>query len=550
MTFLKKRLSIINIIWPFYSNSKGAFVINGICSVLLKLSSVIPPIFYGIFIEKVIFAKKLEKISFVIIGYILIQLFQSAFRIGNIRLGYYIKNNLTKNLRLQILSNLLKKKKNGYDLLNSGDVKKIIEDDIEKISVFSDKQTLDYFIDLILIFFLVIILLYIDWRIAIISFLSIPVTLLLDYKVSQKERKINTILNENDSEWGTWLDSNINSFKEVRINRLENKTQKEFLHFQEVDEKYFLSWLRLWVSRTLAIPKIKDDFIMKFLLYFLGGILIYNNYFTIGTLLVFVQYYSILSETVKELSKLDADLLSNMPYIDRLLVCLCDKTGFINEGWMIPKDFNITLEKVSFGYGETKIIHNLSLTIPQGERLGIKGASGTGKSTLLKLILGELYPTYGNIKYGNIDITSINSKELYKKISYIGQDSVLFNISIRENLLLGNINVSDTDIINACKKASIWKYIESLPDGLDTIIEEKSSNLSGGQKQRLLIARALLRDSLIYIFDEPTSALDVYVEDELCNVFKLIPRNKTLIIVSHREKLFDICNRVIELDFK
>lgn len=547
MIMISYRTYIMKILKPFFSDVKVWFICDALCCILIKFFATLIPVFYGIFIDKVILASNISYLLIVILGYFGAQLLISIFKFGNLKCFYIVKNKVFKRVRLKALEQYLSMRFDQYPTLSSGDVKMVMEDDVEKLSVFAEKQTIEWGLNLVYSCVLIVTLLCIDWRLALLACISIPLTLYLDYIVSKRESGVNDILNTNDAEWGTWLDETIKSFKEIRVNQLANTREAEFTEYQKVDEKYFSSWLRCWVTRTLVIPKIKDDFIMKFLLYFIGGILIYKRYFTIGTLLIFVQYYGMLADTIKDLSKANADLQSDKPYIERILTRISDVDDILVDGDKNSDTYDITLDHVTFKYEDLEVIKDFSLVIREGERIGIMGASGTGKSTLLKLLLGIVQPQAGSIKYGGIELHEINKMTLYKKISYISQESIVFNASVLENLLMGNPDASMHEVEVACKKACIDNFINSLPMKYDTVIGENGSSISGGQKQRLLLARAFLRNSNIYIFDEITSALDGIVEEEIREVIENISKEKTIIIVSHKDTLLKVCNRVIKI---
>ncbi len=547
MRIISYRTYIMKILKPFFSDVKVWFICDALCCILIKFFATLIPVFYGIFIDKVILASNISYLLIVILGYFGAQLLISIFKFWNLKCFYIVKNKVFKRVRLKALEQYLSMRFDQYPTLSSGDVKMVMEDDVEKLSVFAEKQTIEWGLNLVYSCVLIVTLLCIDWRLALLACISIPLTLYLDYIVSNRESGVNDILNTNDAEWGTWLDETIKSFKEIRVNQLTNTREAEFTEYQKVDEKYFSSWLRCWVTRTLVIPKIKDDFIMKFLLYFIGGILIYKRYFTIGTLLIFVQYYGMLADTIKDLSKANADLQSDKPYIERILARISDVDDILVDGDKNSDTYDITLDHVTFKYEDLEVIKDFSLVIREGERIGIMGASGTGKSTLLKLLLGIVQPQAGSIKYGGIELHEINKMALYKKISYISQESIVFNASVLENLLMGNPDASMHEVEVACKKACIDNFINSLPMKYDTVIGENGSSISGGQKQRLLLARAFLRNSNIYIFDEITSALDGVVEEEIREVIENISKEKTIIIVSHKDTLLRVCNRVIKI---
>ena len=223
-----------------------------------------------------------------------------------------------------------------------------------------------------------------------------------------------------------------------------------------------------------------------------------------------------LSDSVKAVSASDADLQSDMVQYERILKHLNRKDTF-EDGMQIPKKHDIVFDHVSFQYSgaEQAVIRNMSFQIPSGGRVGFAGESGVGKSTILRLLLGQLEPCEGEIQYRGISIKDICKKTLYERIAYINQEAKLYNESILENLRLGNQDASMEQIENACKRACIYDYIMSLPDKFETVIGENGSLMSGGQRQRLLLAKALVRDADIYILDEVTSALDNQVEENI-----------------------------------
>ena len=179
--------------------------------------------------------------------------------------------------------------------------------------------------------------------------------------------------------------------------------------------------------------------------------------------------------------------------------------------------------------------------------MGICGASGTGKSTLVKLLLGQLEPTEGNISYGGVPFGEICKDKFYKKIAYISQDATLFRESIAENLRLGKADASKEELIEACERAKIYDFISELPEGLETDIGENGSMLSGGQRQRVLLAKAFLRDAEVYVFDEATGALDGQVGKEIEEAIEALPKDKIVILVSHKQSLLNRCDRVISV---
>lgn len=201
----------------------------------------------------------------------------------------------------------------------------------------------------------------------------------------------------------------------------------------------------------------------------------------------------------------------------------------------IEKNFKkITLENVHFSYdSEREILHGISMEIPQNRFIGIVGASGCGKSTIASLLMGRNTINSGNLMIGGRNITDLSETSLMKTLTYISHNSTFFKGTVRENLLLGNPNASDSDLLRVLDSCNLSAFLKS-ENGLDTQLLENAGNLSGGQKQRLALARAILHDSSVYIFDEATSNIDVESEEIILSQIEKMKSAKTIIMISHR----------------
>lgn len=210
----------------------------------------------------------------------------------------------------------------------------------------------------------------------------------------------------------------------------------------------------------------------------------------------------------------------------------------------------IDINFLSFKHKKSKnfILKNINLTVKKGELVGIMGESGCGKSTLLKLLMRFWDSQTGNIFVDSKNIKNIDLGDLYKQFNYMTQSSDLFIGTLRDNLLIAKPNASDEEIFSALKKASLYNYVLSLPKGLDSIVEESGKNFSGGEKQRIGLTRAFLADREIFLLDEPTSNLDIQNEAIILKSLIEEAKNKTIILVSHRESTLSICDRVFKME--
>ena len=210
---------------------------------------------------------------------------------------------------------------------------------------------------------------------------------------------------------------------------------------------------------------------------------------------------------------------------------------------------NICVRNLTFGYVPNKpIIYDIDFEIKQGEKLGILGRTGSGKSTIVYLIPRIFDPPEGSIYIDGIDVRSMYLDDLRKSISLVPQESILFSTTIKENLTYGNPDAGEDEIINALKVAEIYDEIMEMPNGLNTQVGERGVTLSGGQRQRLAIARAVLRNAPIFILDDALSAVDAETESRILRNLSDFLKTKTTIIISHRVSALKDCNQIIVLD--
>lgn len=205
-------------------------------------------------------------------------------------------------------------------------------------------------------------------------------------------------------------------------------------------------------------------------------------------------------------------------------------------------------ENITFSYESETILDNVSADIPKGSVVGIVGRSGSGKSTLLKLLMRFWNVQKGSVKISGTDINEINTKNLRHMESFVTQETHLFHDSIRNNLRIAKLDATDEEIENACKKASVHDFIMTLPQGYDTPVGELGDTLSGGERQRLGLARAFLHNSELMLLDEPTSNLDSLNEAVILKSLKEECRDKTIVLVSHRQSTMRIMDKVYSVE--
>lgn len=280
------------------------------------------------------------------------------------------------------------------------------------------------------------------------------------------------------------------------------------------------------------------------------GVALYNSG-TIGfdgVLITTIALFSSFGPSVA-LANLGSTLQNTFAAGNRVLDILDEKPSVAEITGCEHTEFgNVSVSNVSFSYGGETILQNISLTVPVNKVIGIVGKSGSGKSTLLKLMMRFWNVIKGDISVKDRSITDINTAELRDMESYVTQETHLFHDSIKSNLKIAKLDATDEEIITACKKASVHDFIMTLPQGYDTPVGELGDTLSGGERQRIGLARAFLHDAPLMLLDEPTSNLDSLNEAVILRSLGEESKDKTVVLVSHRESTMRIADTVYSVE--
>ena len=544
---IKYRLRFLKTITPYTHGVKRFFIINFLLSIITLVLSFITPLFYRIFIEQVVVQGQFQQFSLVLVGYLSICAINIVIGYAKFHGNNRLVNDTVLKIKHKIWNGLFEQEFSDYEKQSIGDTKMKVEDDPNSAGAFANAQTMGYVIAYLTLLGSTFFLFYLDWRLALFSIAVIPLAFYFDDWTSKREKSYNNEMRINDQKMSSWLHASVQGWREVKALNLQLHEKLQFIRFINIHGKLYAKWVHYWTIRVLLLPRIRDDLFMQFGLYFIGGLLIIYGNLRISDLLVFSMYYAMLSGAVRTVSSTDAELQAAMPFLDRLMEQLIKSEEIKSDG-KLPDNTNIiSLSNVSFVYPGTDglVLENFSLIIDKGERIAITGKSGCGKTTLLKLITGMITPTNGSVSFSGIDLKEIEICAMHKRIGYVMQENLLFNTTIRENLMYGKSDATEDDLKESCKKAYIYEFIETLPDKFETIIGERGIKLSGGQRQRIVLARLFLRDVDIFIFDEATSALDQYSENIVHDAIRSIGSDKTVIVVAHRESSIQLCDKKI-----
>jgi subfamily B ATP-binding cassette protein MsbA len=286
------------------------------------------------------------------------------------------------------------------------------------------------------------------------------------------------------------------------------------------------------------------------LLWFGGKMVLINETISGTTFIVFMGLaYNILTPA-KNLSKSFYSIKKGNAAAERVFEIIEFQPDNDSNRDQLLETFNdkIEFKNVDFSYGQIKILDNISFSIKKGESVALVGSSGSGKTTIANLLNGFYNSNSGSISIDGMEISSITRDSLYKNISIVTQESILFNDTIMNNIRIGDLDSMDEDIVNAAKEANAHEFIIQQIEKYDTNIGDYGEKLSGGQKQRLTIARAMLKSPSILILDEATSSLDSESEKKIQDAIDKLMLDKTSLIIAHKFSTIKKCDKIILID--
>lgn len=388
-------------------------------------------------------------------------------------------------------------------------------------------------------------LLTIDPFIALFTVIATPIYLLFSRLYGKKLKSIYRAVQDQDINYLAFVQESIQNLMIVKAfcHEEENfKTLDDHHH-----ERLRLRFRSTKFSLISSIIFGTISYFIYFLVYSLSALKLASNQLTFGDMTALLQLYGRVSGPLSSFASIAKQFIEGMAAAERLMeIENLPKETIIDQ----PVSTSVTqpvieFENVSFQYQEKiSILNQTSFKITSGETIALVGPSGQGKTTIIRLLLSLIYPNEGHIHISNEKLNR-NHRHL---ISYVPQGNTLFTGTIRDNISFGVQNATDEDILEAAKKACAYDFIEKLEQGLDTKIGEKGLGLSEGQAQRIALARTFLCQKPILILDEATSALDAKTEINVLESIKQLPHHPTCIIITHRPKALEICDRVLKLE--
>ena len=538
---------LLNYVKPYKVN----FIFLTVAAILISVFSILNQYLLKIAVDTYITPKDYEGLILVISLMFGVLIFQVTFQFLFVFLANILGQKVVYDIRIKLFSRIIKFKMSYYDKSSVGRLVTRAVNDMETIASIFSQGLFMIVADLILMLSVLAVMIFLSLKLSLIIFAILPF-ILIATRLFQRAMKVafNDVRNE-VANLNSFVQERISGIKEIQIFNREKIENEKFI---KINEKHKNAWLKtVWYNSIFfPIAEISTSITIGLLVWYGGGLVgLGQSSITLGTIFLFIQLSQMLYRPLRQIADKFNTLQMGMVAANRVFKIL-DNSEFIkDEGKLKPNiiDGNVSFKKIEFSYNsKNQVFKDFNLNIKAGEKVAIVGSTGSGKTTIVNLLLrfyeldkGEILIDGKNIKEMSIDLLRSN-------ISLVSQNIFLFADSIYNNIVLYNKKISINKVIEAAKKIGIHNFITKLPNSYNYNVKERGIMLSEGQKQLISFLRAYVNEPSILILDEATSSIDSKTEKLIQYATSKIIENKTSIIIAHRLSTILNSDKIILLD--
>jgi subfamily B ATP-binding cassette protein MsbA len=528
----------------------AAFIVSIVFMVILGLSdaavpALMKPLLDGGFIEK-----DLDSLQQTLVLLVLLFLLRGFSHVVSTGSMGWVAGKIVLDIRKQMFTRLLDLPTGYYDSNATGNTISKITYNVNEVTQAATRTLTILIRDSVTALGLLAVALYLNWQLTITIVIAFPPVVIVAQLFSRRMRNFSRAHQNSIGDMTHVLEESVRGHKVVKVFGGKPYENKRFFNVAN-KVRLFQQKVLLAGAGNVAVVELITSIVLSIIVY-LGTLQAIEQGQTAGHLISFFAALGMMISPIKRLA-------SAMQPLQRGLAAAESIFQMIDEE--VEKDLGkeklthakgiLAIENIEFSYGseEHPALHHLSFSAAAGETIALVGQSGSGKSTIASLIPRFYDPTSGRITLDGHDLRDLSLNDLRRQISYVSQDVVLFNDTIRANIAYGSdTQASEKQIIDAAKAAHAWEFIQEMPQQLDTMIGENGLKLSGGQRQRIAIARALLKNSPLLILDEATSALDSRSESLVQDAIETLRQGRTTIIIAHRLSTVENADRILVLE--
>ncbi|MGN7388709.1 ABC transporter ATP-binding protein [Sporosarcina sp. SAFN-015] len=463
----------------------------------------------------------------------------------------YVSNKILYDIRENLYGHLQRLGLRYYSNTRAGEVISRVINDVEQTKNFVTIGLMNVWLDLATIIIATCIMLTMDVPLTIVTLLAFP---FYAYSVKHFFGKLRDLTRKRSqalADVQSYLHERVTGISVIKSFALEDKEQDRF---DETNGNFLDKALdhTRWNAKAFAVVNTITD-VAPLLVIAYAGYQVINGSLSVGVMVAFIAYIDRLYNPLRRLVNASTSLTQSFASMDRVFELMEEPYDIKDKAGAKPLpriEGEIQFEHVGFSYGEDdeSVLNDVNFTVKPGETVALVGMSGGGKSTIVSLIPRFYDVTAGSIRIDGYDLRDVQLKSLRDQIGLVLQDSILFSDSVKSNILMGNPEATDEEVIAAAKAANAHDFIELLPEGYNTTVGERGVKLSGGQKQRIAIARVFLKNPPLLILDEATSALDLESEALIQESLERLASDRTTVIVAHRLSTITHADKIFVID--
>lgn len=541
-------LSGIKYTLSFYGHN-FQFVIFFLGWFVIAICEVLVPVIFSIMINQIIYYKNLQVFLQISGVFVVLVTFNAGLYFLIYQVYAYLSNMYTYKVRHDLFTYMQKVNAKQMANANYGDIAIMIQWQAQICMDFIVRNLIHVFNHIFKIIFCIVIIFNISPYLALTTAFLVPVVVLINVKFGDKVRKVSDKQKKYYGEYIGWIFEVIEGFKDIRLLGATSLIMEKLQAYQK-DIIKTENQTKMYELTSNNIIELANT-LFKVIVFVVLALLVSRSNVKIGAVIIVCCYYDIIQRNIQTLSVRYMESQKRLAIIQRIRDFMELPSEDNRRG---VEDLRVThgdidFCDVSFAYDDKKnILNGINLKINHGQKYAIVGKSGCGKTTLSYLLSGFYDLNKGQIKIDGQDISKCSLKSIRKEVGVVQQEVMVLDQSIRENIMIGNRNASEDDLVQACKNAGIYDFIMSLEEGFETMLGREGRNLSGGQRQRFAIARIYLKNSKIIVFDEATSALDSKTEVAIHDAWNDVLRSRTAIIIAHRLSSVMLCDKVAMID--
>lgn len=520
---------------PYYKPYKKLFIIDMICAFAASMCDLIYPIITRTIMDDVVPNRKFSMLITFAVVLVVIFIMKAGFNYFMQYWGHVVGVRMQADMRDDVFRHLQKLPNTYFDENKSGVTMSRIVNDLMDITELAHHGPEDLFISLVTLVGAFIVLIGIDIPLTLMIFAILPIATW--YMIRKKEKLGETSMDSRVKvgEINATLENSIAGMRVTKSFCTEKQELEKFDKsnniFRTASEGFYKAMAEYYSGMNFFTD------MLEWVAVIAGGYYAYLGTITLGDFAAYILYVKMFTQPIKKLINFTEQYQSGMTGFVRFREIMEQEAQKESDNAYDLENVqgNIDIDNISFKYEDnSKVINNLSLSIEKGKTVALVGPSGGGKTTLCSLIPRFYEIDNGDIRIDGHSINDVTLKSLRKNIGVVQQDVFLFTGTIRDNIMCGNPDASEEEMIDAAKKARIHDFVMTLPEGYDTYIGERGVKLSGGQKQRISISRIFLKNPPIIILDEATSALDNVTEREIQESLDELSKDRTNLVVAHR----------------